>query len=71
LRFSLYLCAKSKSRKKRDHGESQAVLLAHRNKFLALPKRHNFHQRKMTNREGDTLSAARLALKGGPSKPAE
>jgi hypothetical protein len=43
LRFSLYLCAKSKSRKKRDHGESQAVLFALRNKFPALPKRHNLY----------------------------
>src|SRR4029078_12504898 len=35
-----------KSRKKRDHGEFQAVLLAHQNKFLALPKSPNFHRQR-------------------------
>ena len=55
LRFSLYLRAKSKSRKKLDHGESRAVLFAQRNKFLALPKSHNFTSCMLTNRQGETL----------------
>jgi hypothetical protein len=61
LRFSLYLCAKSKSRKKRDHGETQAVLFAHQNKFPALPKSHNFHFEEGDDSEGDALLFARLA----------
>jgi len=44
-----------KSRKKRDHGESQAALSACRNKFPALPKSHNFHFEEGDDSEGDAL----------------
>jgi len=60
-----------KSRKKLDHGESRAVLFAQRNKFLALPKSHNFTSSMLTNRQGETLFGGpawqkrKAALTGG------
>ena len=60
-----------KSRKKLDHGESRAVLFAQGNKFLALPKSHNFTSSMLTNRQGETLfrgpawQKRRAALTGG------